>query len=158
MYGSSQQHGQCHLMQKNTSLSCIGLTLTSALFSFSSLPLTFSQPYVIMLAGAKDISEGGVALVFIANVLPSLLVKLTAPCWFHLVSYGTRILSCSVLMMLAFCTVSFFAHQSDMHSKDSDDTGRISRAAAFELLGVMFGSFHGGLGEVSRSELSDFFP
>ena len=29
-----------------------------------------NAPYVIMLASAKDVSEGGVALVYIANILP----------------------------------------------------------------------------------------
>ena len=29
-------------------------------------------PYVIMLASAKDVSEGGVALVYIANILPGM--------------------------------------------------------------------------------------
>jgi hypothetical protein len=29
-----------------------------------------NAPYVIMLASAKQVSEGGVALVFIANILP----------------------------------------------------------------------------------------
>jgi hypothetical protein len=39
-----------------------------------------------MIAGAQEISEGGVALVYLANVLPSFFAKLTLPYWFHLLS------------------------------------------------------------------------
>ena len=34
-----------------------------------------------MLAGAKEISSGGVALVFLADIAPTFIIKLTAPYW-----------------------------------------------------------------------------
>ena len=33
--------------------------------------------YVVMLASAKSISEGGTALVFLASIMPGFLVKLS---------------------------------------------------------------------------------
>ena len=37
--------------------------------------------YVIMIAGANDISSGAVGLVYFCAVFPALLVKLSAPYW-----------------------------------------------------------------------------
>ena len=73
--------------------------------SFWLLGLLNNSAYVIMIAGAKSISEGGVALVFLCNVLPSFVCKLTGPAWFHLVSYGTRIKACMALMTSSFFVV-----------------------------------------------------
>jgi len=43
-----------------------------------------------MIAGAKQIASGGVGLVFLAGVVPSFAITLSAPYWYHLVPYGTR--------------------------------------------------------------------
>ncbi len=65
--------------------------------AFWCLGLMNNASYVIMLAAAKDISEGGTALVFIANIVPSLAIKLSAPYWFDKVSYHTcRVGQCSM--------------------------------------------------------------
>ena len=61
-----------------------------AVRSFWLLDLLNNALWVIMLACATNISSGGVALVFLANQLPGLLAKLTAPFWFHKVSYRKR--------------------------------------------------------------------
>ena len=37
--------------------------------------------YVIMIAGANDISSGAVGLVYFCAVFPALLVKISAPYW-----------------------------------------------------------------------------
>ncbi len=37
--------------------------------------------YVIMIAGANDISSGAIGLVYLAAILPSLCLKITAPYW-----------------------------------------------------------------------------
>ena len=44
-------------------------------------PLILCAVYVIMIAGANDISSGAVGLVYFCAVFPALLVKLTAPYW-----------------------------------------------------------------------------
>ncbi|POM73530.1 Cln3like protein [Phytophthora palmivora] len=43
--------------------------------------------YVIMIAGAQEIAEGGVGLVYFFDIFPALFVKLSGPYWFQLVSY-----------------------------------------------------------------------
>jgi hypothetical protein len=40
-----------------------------------------SAAYVIMIAGANDISDGSVGLVYFCAIFPTLLVKLTGPYW-----------------------------------------------------------------------------
>ena len=69
--------------------------------SFWLLGLLNNAPWVLMLAFATNISSGGVALVFLANQLPGLLAKVSAPCWFHKVSYRSRIQLASLSMALA---------------------------------------------------------
>jgi battenin len=99
--------------------------------SFFLLGLLNNSSYVIMLAGAKEISEGGVALVFICNVLPSFMCKLTGPIWFHKVKYELRMKACMILMSSSFIIVAF----------SSDYRGK--------LLGVAAASLQSGLGEAS---------
>ena len=74
--------------------------------SFWILGLLNNTGYVIMIAAAKSISEGGVALVFLANILPALVVKGTAPYWFDYVSYKTRITVASFLMVTSFALIA----------------------------------------------------
>lgn len=51
------------------------------LAAFWLLGLLNNLPYVILLAGATEISAGGVGLVFLADIAPTFVVKLTAPYW-----------------------------------------------------------------------------
>ena len=56
------------------------------LVSAARIPLKCSlhvaTVYVIMIAGANEISSGAVGLVYFCAVFPSLLVKLSAPYWY----------------------------------------------------------------------------
>jgi battenin len=98
--------------------------------------------YIIMLASAKSISEGGTALVFIANIIPAVIIKSSAPYWFDRVSYDTRITAGAILMATSFSTVAFF---QESHSQ---------YALYFELLGVSLISAQTGMGEASLLALA----
>jgi battenin len=87
--------------------------------------------YVIMIAGANDISSGGVALVYIANVLPSMIMKLTLPYWFHLLNYSNRLLLCCAFMVLSFVLVAY------------------GNGLVPQLVGVCLTSLLSGIGEAS---------
>ena len=63
--------------------------------------------YVIMLAGANEISSGAVGLTYLCAVLPSLLVKATGPYWFHYLSYKVRSWVIAALMSLSYVVVAF---------------------------------------------------
>ena len=127
--------------------------LAEVLFVFAGL--LNNGPYVIMLACAKSISEGGVAAVYIANIVPSLAVKLTAPYWFDHVPYDVRLRSAAICMGVAFTITAFFTHQSS----DNDDYNntkqfRESSILTGQLLGVALISLQCGLGEASLLALA----
>ena len=108
---------------------------------FWALGLLNNSSFVIMIASAKSISEGGTALVFLSSVLPGLCVKLSAPYWFDRVSYRHRLLAASVLMAACFSTVAAFS-------------GEGSTNVVMELLGVAFCSVQGSMGEASLLALA----
>ncbi|CAJ1443808.1 unnamed protein product [Effrenium voratum] len=92
-----------------------------------------------MNAGANNINEAGIALVYLANVLPSLLMKITGPYWFHYVSYRCRIRTLAVLMVITLVTVAW---GRDPHVK---------------LLGVAICSLASGVGEASMLAMASFY-
>lgn len=103
-----------------------------------------NSSYVIMIAGAKHIAPSAVGLVYTANILPSFLVKLTGPYWFHYVPYKTRVYIASILMGFSFVFVS---------------TGQIlNNNLGLQLLGIVLGSIQSGFGEASYLALAAFFP
>lgn len=127
-----------------------------AVRSFWILGVLNNAPWVLMLAVATNISAGGVALVFLSNQIPGLIVKSSAPYWFHLVSYEKRMLMVSVTMGLACFLVGcggFFRDQVPNDGDDARDSEPVDANAehfglALELLGVSFISFSCSLGEV----------
>jgi len=144
-----------------------------AIQSFWLLGLLNNAPWVLMLACATNISSGGVALVFLANQTPGLLTKLSAPFWFHKVSYRKRIKMASVAMALACCLVGFGGlYNDEIMSSENDDNpsdgnndnttttthyARAQRGLMLELLGVSFTSFQCSLGEASLLALAGKF-
>jgi battenin len=110
--------------------------------AFWALGLLNNASYVIMLASAKDISEGGTALVFLANVIPGLSIKLSAPYWFDRISYDARIAMATLFMAGSFLTVAIF------------QTSTSSLSLCFQLLGVALASAQCGLGEASLLALA----
>jgi CLN3 protein. len=119
--------------------------INSTTVAFWLIGILNNMPFVIMLAGAKGISEGGTGLVFIANTMPGLLCKISSPYWFDKVTYVTRIKIGTILMSLSFCVVSFFSHLNDKNASG----GGINFNVSMQLLGVALGSAHGSLGEAS---------
>lgn len=85
-----------------------------------------------MIAGAKHISPSAVGLVYTANVLPSFLVKLTGPYWFHRVPYQTRVYAAAALMAASF----FFVSLGQMMDNN----------LGLQLFGIMLGSVQSGFG------------
>jgi hypothetical protein len=107
--------------------------------SFWILGLLNNAPYVLMLACAKNISEGGTALVFLANVIPGLSIKVSAPYWFDHVGYNARITTAALVMIVSFALVAIGSH---------------TRRMECELLGVACASAQCALGEASLLALA----
>ena len=122
--------------------------------AFWAIGVLNNMPYVIMLAGAKNISEGGTALVFLANIVPGLLLKLSSPYWFDKVSYSTRMQAGSILMGSSFVIVAWFSYLQQVSDYQSNDRGGLSFYVVMQLLGVALGSAQGSLGEASLLALS----
>lgn len=112
--------------------------------AFWVLGLLNNTPYVIMIASAKTISEGGTGLVFLANVVPSLAIKISAPYWFDWVSYQRRMVAAFGLMVLSFGMVASLSTERTAGSE-----GTFSIITICKLLGVAMASSQCGLGEAS---------
>jgi battenin len=146
--------------------------------SFFLLGVLNNVPYVVMIAGAKSISEGGTGLVFLANIMPGLLIKLSSPYWFEKVSYGKRIMMGSILMAMSFCLVATFGYlkeisasssslastnenvnndnyaNDDINNDTSDQGTGTDFYLAMQLIGVACCSAQGSLGEATLLALS----
>eukprot|EP00299_Pterocystis_sp_00344_P008314 c3099_g1_i1.p1 GENE.c3099_g1_i1~~c3099_g1_i1.p1 ORF type:complete len:426 (-),score=66.65 c3099_g1_i1:23-1276(-) len=106
------------------------------LLAFWLLGLMNNASYVIMNAGATEIASGATGLVYLANIVPSFIIKVSAPYWFHLAPYKFRILASSFLMSASFLTVAF------------------GKSLEVQLLGVCFAAAQSGLGEATLLALA----
>ena len=112
---------------------------TRNLAAFWLLGLFNNSSYVIMIAGAITISQGGVGIVYLCAILPGIFLKATAPYWIHLLSYSHRVLIASALMAASFATVA------------------LSTSRPPQLAGVVLASLQGSLGEASCLALSSHY-
>lgn len=86
-----------------------------------------------------DCNPVSTAAVLLADILPTLIIKLSAPFVIHKLPYGIRVLFCAVMAATSFLLVSF------------------SSAVWMSILGVIFASISSGLGELSFLSLTVFF-
>lgn len=135
-------------------------TTAKVLRSFWVIGLLNNAPWVLMLACAPSISSGGVALVFLSNQIPGLLVKITAPYWFHKVTYKCRMLMASICMGLACLLVGFGGL---LHDESVDETTHAALkenkrlGLSLELFGCAFISLQCSLGEVCMPLIIETF-
>nr|XP_020463954.1 battenin isoform X2 [Monopterus albus] len=86
-----------------------------------------------------DCNPVSTGAVLLADILPTLIIKLFAPFVIHKVPYGIRVLVCVTMAATSFLLVSF------------------SSAVWMSILGVIFASISAGLGELSFLALTVFF-
>ncbi|XP_067275499.1 battenin isoform X1 [Pseudorasbora parva] len=86
-----------------------------------------------------DCNPVSTAAVLLADILPTLIIKFTAPFYIHKVPYGFRVLVCFFTAVVSFLVVSF------------------SSTIWMSITGVIFASISSGLGELSFLSLSVFF-
>ena len=94
---------------------------------------------MLLNAGAGDIVPGEYAVIYLCNIVPSLIVKLTGPYWFHHLTYKQRIVAASVCVSLCYILVNHV------------------EAKGVRLLGVALGALQGGLGEATMLAMSQFY-
>ncbi|XP_051571657.1 battenin [Myxocyprinus asiaticus] len=86
-----------------------------------------------------DCNPVSTAAVLLADILPTLIIKFTAPFYIHKVPYGFRVLVCFSTAVVSFLMVSF------------------SSTILMSIFGVVFASVSSGLGELSFLSLSVFY-
>lgn len=131
-YGSLEReqnsHGETSNWENIRSFFC-GNELPRNVAAFFFLGLFNNITYVVNNAGAGDIVPGDYGLIYITSILPTLLIKLTGPYWFHYVPYNVRIIVSALCISLNFILVSY------------------GKYTWLRLVGVALGSIQGGLGE-----------
>jgi battenin len=109
--------------------------------------------FVITNALGKQIAAGGVALVYLANVAPALLVKGSTALWFPFVSYHATVWVCAALMAASVLLVALASEGSG-----GAETTAAPASLPVQLLGVSLGSLAGALGECSFLALASASP
>ncbi|XP_053550751.1 battenin [Bombina bombina] len=104
---------------------------TSTASTTESPPVSNSSKY--------DCNRISTAAVLLADILPTLVIKFTAPFYIHLIPYNYRVSVCILTAAGSFLLVSY------------------STSVAVSLLGVVFASVSSGLGEVTFLSLTAFF-
>ena len=125
--------------------------------AFWLLGLCNNFGYVVMLSAAFDIlkkqqhksteahhkgfkcNPTSTGLVLLADILPCLLVKVTAPFYMQRVNYHLRVALCIALFMASLFTVAF------------------SSSVPISLLGVVFASTSSGVGEITFLAFSSYY-
>ncbi|XP_053299152.1 battenin isoform X2 [Pleuronectes platessa] len=86
-----------------------------------------------------DCNPVSTAAVLLADILPTLVIKLSVPFVIHNMPYGIRVLFCATMAAASFLLVS------------------LSSAVWISILGVIFASISAGLGELSFLSLTHFY-
>uniref|UniRef100_A0A4X1UDM3 Battenin n=1 Tax=Sus scrofa TaxID=9823 RepID=A0A4X1UDM3_PIG len=87
-----------------------------------------------------DCNSVSTAAVLLADILPTLIIKLLAPLGLHLLPYSPRVLTSGICAAGSFILVAF------------------SHSVATSLCGVVLASISSGLGEVTFLSLTSFYP
>ncbi|XP_061556055.1 battenin isoform X1 [Phycodurus eques] len=106
---------------------------------------TIFKPSLITLdtefgnSSCYDCSSVSTAAVLLADILPTLIIKLSAPLVIHKVPHGFRILFCVIMAATSFLVVSF------------------SSTVWMSIIGVVFASTSSGFGELTFLSLTVFY-
>ncbi|KAF2717894.1 batten's disease protein Cln3 [Polychaeton citri CBS 116435] len=139
--GSSWPLLKQRLMSK---LEGVDVSIVSAFWMFG---LINNVLYVVILTASLDLVGPSVpkGTVLLADVIPSFLVKLTAPYYIHNITYNVRI--------LLFCALSAGGMLLIALSPDSTAAGTIIT----KMIGVVLASLSSGGGELSFLGLTHFY-
>lgn len=98
--------------------------------------------YVVFLSAAEDIVGESVpkAAVLIADIIPSVCIKLIVPYYMHSISYSSRIVVIILSAIMSLFVVAF------------------GGGLSVQLLGIVIASAGSGLGEITFLALASFYP
>lgn len=103
--------------------------------------------YVVILSAALDLVGPDIAksVVLLADVLPSFLMKLTAPYFIHVVPYPIRILLLATISTVGMLLIAL--------TPEYTDGGTVST----KMAGVILASLSSGMGELSFLGMTHFY-
>lgn len=123
----------------------MALTNTLRIFiSFWLFGLINNSLYVVILSAASDLVGPSVpkALVLLFDVLPSFIIKLSAPFFIKSIGYNVRIF---MLICLSFIGMVILSSVSN------------SKTLLYKMLGITLASLSSGLGEVTFLSLTHYY-
>ncbi|ODV68637.1 batten's disease protein Cln3 [Hyphopichia burtonii NRRL Y-1933] len=99
--------------------------------------------YVVILSAAIDLvgSSTPKAIVLLADIIPSLMIKVSAPFFIHKIAYQVRVWGLVLLSTVGMLIISF-SPQASISAK---------------ILGICMASLASGMGEVSFLQLTHFY-
>jgi hypothetical protein len=86
--------------------------------------------HAVNAAGANEIAASAVGLVYLFAIGPTIVVKLTAPYWFHLVGYSTRFWVAAALMSCSFIIVGCSSSMTKQVRAADESLAHYTAAAA----------------------------
>jgi battenin len=115
--------------------------LPRSFFAFWIFGLVNNVLYVVILSAAIDLvgPEAPKAIVLLADVMPSFVIKFAAPFFIHKVPYKVRISSLVALSSIGMLVIAY------------------SERVGPRLFGVILASLSSGLGEISFLQLTHFY-
>eukprot|EP00899_Mesostigma_viride_P029624 jgi/Mesvir1/9847/Mv22387-RA.6 len=97
--------------------------------------------YVVFLTGAEDLLTGYSGAILLANILPTLVVKSTAPLYVHRLGYRPRVLAMVAAFLCSYLVVALAGSWSAPTPSGAREAGI--------LLGIATASAASGLGELT---------
>ncbi|SSD58657.1 related to Protein BTN1 [Saccharomycodes ludwigii] len=101
--------------------------------------------YVVILSAAIDIvgTNTPKSIVLLADIIPSLSIKLLSPFFIHKISYNVRVSSLIIISISGMFLISMSSTSPAL--------------LWFSLLGIILASFSSGLGEVTFLQLTNYY-
>ncbi|KAL9647539.1 hypothetical protein ABK040_006895 [Willaertia magna] len=109
------------------------------LIAFFICGLLNNYSYVIMLSAAEDLVKGLTGVVLLADIIPTLVLKVLAPFFLHLIPFNIRVTVAVALAIGSFLMVAW------------------SEVIALRLVGVVLASISSGGGEITFLAMSSYY-
>ncbi|CAN0276159.1 unnamed protein product [Lampetra planeri] len=112
---------------------------SSSSFMHDTSPATHTESWEPISSNRFDCNPHSTAVILLADILPTLLIKSTAPLFIHRIAYRFRVVICVLTAAASFLIVA------------------LSNGVIMSIIGVTFASISSGLGELTFLSLTAHF-
>lgn len=112
---------------------------SSSRFMHDTSPATHTESWEPISSNRFDCNPHSTAVILLADILPTLLIKSTAPLFIHRIAYRFRVVICVLTAAASFLIVA------------------LSKGVIMSIIGVTFASISSGLGELTFLSLTAHF-